>query len=83
MAEYKRKQEQMLELGEQYTGREEVKEEEEVDIGPILDKQNDSEDLQAFEIETQLKPKKITDDDEEDRPHPVRGFALDLSLIHI
>ena len=45
----------MLELGEQFTGREEVKDEEEVDIGPILDKQNDSEDLQAVEIDTQFK----------------------------
>ena len=48
----------MLELGEQHTGREEIKEEEEVDIEPILDKNNDSEDLQAVEIDTHFKLKK-------------------------
>ena len=66
----------MLELAEQHTGREEVKEEEEVDIEPILDKNNDSEDLQAVEIDTHFKLKKV-EDEEQNGPKSVRGFALD------
>ena len=66
----------MLELGEQHTGREEIKEEEEVDIEPILDKNNDSEDLQAVEIDTHFKLKKV-EDEEQQGPKPVRRLALD------
>ena len=57
----------MNQLEHQLTEREEVKAEEEPDISQLVDKNEESEDVQAIEIATHFKLKR-GDDEEEDVP---------------